>query len=100
MPFGAVSVALAAVLLGAVPGTAVAAQGKVLEVQSRDGTLKFKLAGCDQTHYFFFRANDPSRDQAKIIVMASKFSGRPVAVVPACPATGDVQVTQIDLIPY
>jgi len=77
-----------------------ARRGIVSEVTSVGGQLRFWLAECGSNAFFYFTADDPSRDQAKLIVLAAKFSGQPVAVTAGCPAQGSTRVTDLELVGY
>ncbi len=90
--------ALLAFLL--LPLPAEAQRGIVSEVASVGGQLRFWLAECGSNAFFYFSADDPSREQARLIVLAAKFSGRPVEVSAACPAEGSIRVTDLELVAY
>jgi len=77
-----------------------AVQGTLTQITSVEDELRFWLAECGYEKFFYVGSNDASHDQAKLILMAAKFSGRPVSVPNTCPAGDNVHVTQIDLVQY
>jgi len=77
-----------------------AVQGTVTQITSVENELRFWLAECGYEKFFYFSSSDASHDQAKLILMAAKFSGRPVSVPNACPAGDNVRATQVDLVQY
>ena len=77
-----------------------AAQGKVTQIASVSNELRFWLEECGYENFYYVGMNDASHDQAKLILMAAKFTGRPVSVPNACPSGANVLVTQIDLLQY
>lgn len=79
---------------------ALAAEGTITRITTVNGDLRFWIRECDDGSFFYFDQGDASNEQAKLIVMAARFSGRPVAVPNNCPSGSNERVTQIDLIQY
>lgn len=82
------------------PSGVLAAEGTVTRITSVGGELRFWIGDCGDANFFYFSQADASHAQAKLIVMAARFSGRPIAVPEDCPSGGNQRVTQIDLIQY
>lgn len=85
---------------GLAPADALAVEGTITRMTSIGGELRFWLKECGDGNAFYFSQADASREQAKLIVMAARFSGRPIAVSVDCPSGSNRRVTQIDLIQY
>ncbi|NOZ52420.1 MAG: hypothetical protein GXP08_04645 [Gammaproteobacteria bacterium] len=77
-----------------------AKNGTVTQITSLDSQLRFWLQECGYDNYYYVNKNDASYDQAKLVLMAARFSGRPVAVPGSCPTAANVRALQIDLLKY
>lgn len=88
-----------AVIATAAP-VASATEGTITRITTVNGDLRFWIKECGDEKFFYVGRGDLSHEQAKLIVMAARFSGRPIAVPNDCPASGNESVTQIDLIQY
>jgi hypothetical protein len=94
------ALALAAFMLVGAEAQAQAEQGVVAQISVVNQQLRFWLAECGYEHFYYVAGNDASREEARLIVMASRASGRPVSIPEACPSGDHVRVTQIDLVGY